>query len=77
MKIESDHAILDVKKGRGALIKAVGGRGTSYKITGNVVPVTIRGYVDEAWGRDDGISREFELVVTDVKCHKIRKAPKL
>jgi hypothetical protein len=63
--IKSDFAILDVKAGRAALLKAVGfaHNNTSKART---VPITITGEIVGAWGDDDGISREFEVRVTGV-----------
>lgn len=56
---KSDFAILDVKQGRNALMKRV-------KVEGKV-RVLIEAYIDHVHSNDDGVSREFGLVVTSVK----------
>lgn len=63
-EIKSEFALLDVKKGRGALFKALGYTGRRKDIS--PIPVTITGFIIGAWGKDDGVSREFEIEVTDV-----------
>lgn len=67
MKLRSKFALLDVTKGRKTLLKRVGGRGTPVERTGRSVPVVIYGDITEAWGGDDGTSREFEVRVTRVE----------
>ncbi len=66
MKIQSDFAILDVKRGRVALLKACN------KIDPEgiycTIPVTITGYITGPWGNDDGTSREF---VVQVECAEV------
>lgn len=57
-KLSSDFALLDVKKGRAALLKAT---------KGNRIPVTITGYIVGPWSDDDGTNREFEVEVTGVQ----------
>jgi hypothetical protein len=57
-KIDSTFAILDVKRGRVALAKRTN-RGETR------IPVTIRGYIVNQHGNDDGTSIEFEIEVTD------------
>lgn len=57
-KINSDFAILDVKRGRAMLAKRVNSGE-------NRIPVTIRGYIVNVHGNDDGTSIEFEIEVTD------------
>jgi hypothetical protein len=56
---KSDFAILDVKQGRAALTKRVE--------AGNKVRVLIEAEIDTVYGRDDGVSREFNCIVTSVK----------
>lgn len=56
--INSDFAILDVKRGRVELARRVN-KGD------NRIPVTIRGYIVSQHGNDDGTSIEFEIEVTD------------
>lgn len=73
MILVSNFAILDVKRGRQGLLKTVGGHGTKYPRTGNRVPVTITGFIDGSWGKDDGTSREFTVHVTGVETGGIIK----
>lgn len=56
-RINSDFAILDVKRGRVELARRVN--------RGERIPVTIRGYIDAVNSQDDGTSIEFAL--TDVE----------
>lgn len=73
MEIKSDFALLDVKTGRAALRKhfakrpRFGGCPPAMR-----VPVTITGYIDDVWGGDDGVSREFSVVVQSVKTKRAR-----
>ncbi|MTK63211.1 MAG: hypothetical protein F8N15_01405 [Methanobacterium sp.] len=66
--IKSDFAILDVKKGRKALFRRL-----NYTPNGpranedRRVSVVIVGYIVGAHGGDDGVSREFEVEVTEVR----------
>lgn len=55
---KSDFAILDVKAGRAALTKRIEG--------GNKVRVLIEAVIDTVYGHDDGVSREFNCIVTSV-----------
>jgi hypothetical protein len=59
MTFKSDFAILDVKAGRSALTKRIEG--------GNKVRVLIEAVIDTVYGHDDGVSREFNCIVTSVK----------
>jgi hypothetical protein len=59
LKIKSTFAILDVETGRGALGRACKKR--------QVVPVTIRGYVEDIHGFFDGTSQEFQVWVESVE----------
>lgn len=69
MKITSDFAILDVKKGRKKLLKRFESRPRMGPCPAELkLPVTITGYIVGVWGDDDGISREFEVEVTEVDC---------
>ncbi len=61
--IKSDFALLDVKRGRGALFKAVGYTG---RRDTSPIPIVITGEIVGAWGEDDGTSREFEVRVISV-----------
>ena len=58
MKIQSQFAILDVKHGRKTLSKHLNQSGP--------VKVVIAGIIQNAWGRDDGESKEFEVLVTSI-----------
>ena len=62
MKLQSTFALLDVKRGRGALLKVVGGETGLARI-----PVTITGFITQSWGNDDGESREFTVEVSKVE----------
>lgn len=59
MKLQSDFALLDVKRGRKGLVKRTQ--------KGERIPVTITGYIAGQWGHDDGESIEFEFKVLEVK----------
>lgn len=63
MQLQSTFALLDVRHGRVGLLKAVGFSNENKKL----VPVVIHGFIDSAWGHDDGDSREFEVHVTKVE----------
>jgi hypothetical protein len=65
MKLQSDFALLDVKHGRVGLLKKVG-TGGDLPENPNTVPVIIHGHIDYAWGDDDGVSREFAVIVDRV-----------
>ena len=68
MKIQSDFALLDVKKGRKALFKLLGPSPSGPKPNEDKkVRVTITGYIVGAWGDDDGTSREFQVDVDSVE----------
>lgn len=56
-KINSDFAILDIKRGRVEMARRIN--------KGERIPVTIRGYLDTVHSRDDGTSIEFSVEVTD------------
>ncbi len=59
MRLQSDYAILDVKRGRGVLLKQVAEKGP--------VRVVIYGTVEGGFGHDDGTSREFNVDVDRVE----------
>ncbi|WP_353645739.1 hypothetical protein [Mesorhizobium sp. WSM2239] len=68
MKINSTFAILDVKKGRTSLVKHFAGRPKLGPCPPELrIPVVITGFIDGIHSRDDGISREFSVEVTEVK----------
>lgn len=76
-EITSDFAILDVKKGRHTLFRYFNECGVKTNPSGigvipkaKPVPVIITGYIVDVWGHDDGISREFQIQVTDVEVSK-------
>ena len=60
MRLQSDFAILDVKRGRRGLLRKLEKRPRP-------VPVTITGKIVRAWGGDDGVSQEFEVEVDRVR----------
>ena len=57
-KIDSKFALLDVMRGRVKLAKRINAGETR-------IPVTVRGYIVNVFGNDDGTSIEFEIEVTD------------
>lgn len=57
---KSDFAILDVKKGRGALYKR-------FEKSSKPIRVRVDMTIDRAHGRDDGVSMEFSCTVLSVK----------
>jgi hypothetical protein len=71
MKISSSFAILDVKKGRDKLAEHFKDRPRLGPCPPELrIPVTITGYIDDIWGDDDGVSREFGITVEKVEVHK-------
>lgn len=72
LKLKASHAILDVETGRRRLFKRVGP-----PMTRTRVGVTITGFIDYAWGQDDGVSREFHVTVTDVVVEDARESAEL
>jgi len=66
MKLQSDFALLDVKRGRKALDKMMppGSQPLSKR---DRIPVIIRGFISHRHGADDGISIEFGVDVTSVE----------
>lgn len=64
MKLTSDFALLDVKKGRRPLARHFRDRPRMGECPEALrVPVVIHGYIEGVWGGDDGESREFSVVV--------------
>jgi hypothetical protein len=65
MKVTSDFALLDVKRGRHRLAKLMPG----YEMLPKEkrIPVTITGFVSQRWGQDDGVSIEFGVDVRKVE----------
>ena len=72
MKIQSDFLLLDIKHGRQQIYNWFRTKSGAPKPHTKKIPVTIHGYISDVWGHDDGVSREFEVIVTSVKCHKPR-----
>lgn len=67
MMITSTFAILDVKEDRKALAEHFANRPRTGPCPVEMrVPVTIKGYIDGPWGRDDDVSQEFTVIVTEV-----------
>ena len=67
ISVKSDFAVLDVKDGRGALVKHFSqiprGMNCPDKMR---IPVTITGWIDGINSDDDGVSREFSVHVSSV-----------
>lgn len=61
----SGFALLDVTAGRAKLAKALGRGGKAR------MPVTIKGFIESAWGGDDGVSQEFEVDITELTTGEI------
>lgn len=57
--IDSDFALLDIKRGRKKIAKRLEKSGP--------IEVLILGTIDRAWGNDDGTSIEFEMTVKSVQ----------
>ena len=68
INIKSRVAILDVEKGRKALLKHFKRRPSLGECPPEMrVPVIIHGYVDGPYGGDDGVSIEFTVIVEKVE----------
>lgn len=68
IKITSDFALIDVKKGRTKLAKHFAGRPPLGLCPPEMrIPVQITGYIDSIYGHDDGTSQEFNVIVTSVR----------
>ena len=70
MKLQSDFALLDVKRGRRQLDKMVERNGLTGAAKHDLperIPVVIRGYITHRHGRDDGISQEWGVEVSSVE----------
>ncbi|EMG53119.1 hypothetical protein WYI_13812 [Ochrobactrum sp. CDB2] len=64
MKLSSEFAILDVKRGRKKLAEHFKDLPPFGECPDNLrIPVTIHGYIAGDWGRDDGTSQEFSIMV--------------
>jgi hypothetical protein len=67
MNMESNFALLDVRRGRRQLERLFAkGRG-GYPANGERIPVTIKGYITHQHGDDDGESIEFGVQVLSVE----------
>ncbi len=66
MKLQSTHAILDVKRGR----KQLADNFLICPDQSKKIPVVITGYIDGIFGNDDGTSREFTVRVEKVEVSK-------
>jgi len=67
MKIESTFAIIDVKRGRKQLAKHFEDRPLIGECPDDLrIPVTITGYLDSQFSRDDGESIEFSMTVENI-----------
>lgn len=66
MKLQSDFALLDVRRGRRQLDKLIdrGGRGHDLP---ERIPVVIHGWITGRFGSDDGASQEFNVEVSKVE----------
>ncbi len=64
LQLQSNFALLDVKRGRASLLKKLQGE------VDNTVGVVIRGSLVRAWSCDDGESQEFEVIVESVEVTK-------
>ena len=66
MKLKSDFAVLDVKRGRKELAKMMP-PGSNRLPDDERIPVVIRGFISHQHGNDDGESIEFGIDVTNVE----------
>lgn len=68
MIINSEFAILDVKKGRKKIEKHFAERPTTGECPKHMrIPIVLRGYIDGQHSYDDGVSIEFSVVVDRVE----------
>jgi hypothetical protein len=65
VKLQSDFALLDVRRGRRQLDKMIERGGKGHDLPKRV-PVVIRGWITHRHGRDDGVSQEFGIDVAEV-----------
>jgi len=72
--VKSDFAILDVMTGRAKLAKHFAKRPRLGPCPPAMrVPVVIKGYIDDVWSEDDGVSREFSVTVQSVTAKPPKK----
>ena len=69
MKLTSDFALLDVKKGRKALAK-------HFSDKKGPIPVVIHAELIRRFGDDDGTSIEFEMKVTHLEVFDVEEKEK-
>lgn len=69
MKLQSEFALLDVKRGRKTLAKMMPKDGT-YLPMDQRIPIVIVGFISHQHGCDDGTSIEFGVEVTSVEIGK-------
>ncbi len=70
MKLQSNFAILDVKRGRASLLDACDKQDRQ---PGLFLPVTITGFITGIHGNYDGVSQEFKVQVESVEVLLISK----
>ena len=58
----SGFGLIDITRGKVALAKRQGIGNKPYK----PIPVTIHGFIEHAWGSDDGESQEFSLDIKEL-----------
>ena len=58
IKLQSDFALIDIRRGRKKLLNHVKKGGKCY--------VVVRGFIDSEHGNDDGTSREFNMEVEEI-----------
>jgi len=73
LTIDSDFALLDVKKGRHKLAKKMP-PGSGYLPDDERIPIAIYGYISHQHGSDDGTSIEFGVAVERVVIERDLKA---
>jgi hypothetical protein len=70
MKLQSNFALLDVKRGRKTLDRMIDRNGKSGAETHDLperIPVVIHGWITHRHGHDDGESQEFGVAVERVE----------
>jgi hypothetical protein len=66
MKLQSDFALLDIRRGRKQLDKLIDKAGEGHDFA-TPIPVTIHGVITGRHGYDDGESQEFTVSVKSVE----------
>ena len=69
MKLSSNFAMLDVRKGRYELLEHFRCGESIFAPCEEelFVPVTVHGFINGVCGYDDGVSIEYSLIVTDIE----------